>query len=271
MSSTPIGEGTKGDYNQFCHTSPQDEIHISYIISLISYIFSLRPGIQLRVRTGFDTGGSGRMESILSVCGGMSRTNSSIIDIDADGDLDYFIGEYSGYIKYFRNDGTSTEPLFIYACTQFDSIYLEEAVANQCFVDIDNDNDYDIVVSDNDPHVHLYRNIGTPQIPDYIHETSTLVPYQSPWCRGPELADIDADGDYDLFGGNHGQISFFINTGTPDSFCFELNTGTFAGINVGDRASPRFIDIDGDNDLDLFIGYENGYIWYYRNDGDSAN
>jgi len=34
---------------------------------------------------------------------------------------------------------------------------------------------------------------------------------------------------------------------------------------------PTFCDIEADGDLDLFIGDANGNIWFYRNDGDSAN
>ena len=203
--------------------------------------------------------------------GGMSRSNLSIVDIDNDGDLDYLVGEYFGYIRYFRNDGNVSEPDFTFVTAQFDSIYLDEAVANQCFRDLDNDGDLDLVVSDNDPHVHYFENISSPQIPHFEHVTENLVPYQSPWCRGPELADIDGDSDYDLFGGNYGYISFFRNEGTPDSFDFVLETGTFSGIDVVDRASPEFVDIDSDDDLDIFVGNEYGRIWYYRNDGDSLN
>lgn len=92
------------------------------------------------------------------------------------------------------------------------------------------------------------------------------MPATSPWCLQPELADIDADGDYDLFGG-WDQITYYCNDGSPQSLNFTLVTGNLGNISVGARASPEFIDIDADGDQDLFIGQEFGRIWYYRNDG----
>ena len=202
------------------------------------------------------------MESVLSVCGGMSESNPAIVDIDGDGLLDFMIGEYSGYIKYFKNTGSSTEPDFNFISPQFDSIYVEEARANPCFRDLDND-------GDTDSYVHFYRNVGSAQEPEFELETDTLVP-GPPWGLGPELVDIDADGDYDLFQGWQ-HILFYRNEGTPDSFSFVLDTANFAGVNVSRNASVEFVDIDNDNDFDMFIGEYYGHIWYYRNDGDSAN
>ena len=202
--------------------------------------------------------------------GGISESNPAIVDIDGDEDLDFFVGEFIGYIKYFRNDGAIANPNYTLTAAQFDSIYVEEARANPCFRDLDNDGDLDLVVGDSDANVLFYRNEGTIQAPIFILENDNLVPAGPPWCWGPELTDIDADGDYDLFGGWE-NITFYRNEGTPDSFSFNLITANFAGINISGWASVDFIDIDSDNDYDLFIGEEYGNIWYYRNDGDSVN
>ena len=43
------------------------------------------------------------------------------------------------------------------------------------------------------------------------------------------------------------------------------------GIDVGNHADLTFCDLDSDRDYDLFIGNDNGRIYYYHNDGDSAN
>jgi hypothetical protein len=202
--------------------------------------------------------------------GGMTEANPAVVDIDSDCDLDFFVGEYFGCIKFFRNEGSTTIPAFNFASAQFDSIaIIDESRNNPCFRDVDADGDLDIVLSDDESNVFFYRNIGTPQEPSYTLEDSSLVPVP-PWCIGPELVDIDGDGDYDLFGGNYGQISLFQNDGTPLEFNFNLITGAFEGVDVGDKASPEFVDIDADGDEDLFIGNEEGRIWYYRNDPDSS-
>jgi len=202
--------------------------------------------------------------------GGESESSPGLCDIDADGDLDFLVGEYFGYVRFFENEGSVSTPAFSFVTDHFDSIYLEESRANPCFRDLDDDGDLDLLVGDIDSNVRYYRNIGTAQTPSYLLEDSSLVPVP-PWCLGPELVDIDSDGDYDLFGGNYGQISFFCNNGSPEDFNFDLVTGEFEVIDVGDRALPDFVDIDADGDYDLFIGERYGQIWFYRNDGDSVN
>ena len=125
--------------------------------------------------------------------GGDSETAPDFCDIDADGDLDLFVGSYWGYIRYFRNDGNSAAPDFNFITAQFDSIYTEESRGNTCFRDLDNDGDLDLVFGDIDGFTYFYRNNGTPISPIYVLETNTLVPAAPPWCLAPELIDIDWD------------------------------------------------------------------------------
>ena len=83
--------------------------------------------------------------------------------------------------------------------------------------------------------------------------------------------DIDFDDDYDLFiGTSEGKVLFYKNVSTndqPDLFEEQLeNSNPLSAINLGSKASPFFVDIDDDDDLDLFVGYTNG-IAYYENSG----
>jgi hypothetical protein len=82
----------------------------------------------------------------------------------------------------------------------------------------------------------------------------------------PRFCDIDGDGDYDLFIGTRaGTIWFYLNTGSPSSPNFVLQTTNYKNINVFGQTCPEFVDIDADTDKDLFIGNLKGGIYYYEN------
>jgi FG-GAP-like repeat len=73
----------------------------------------------------------------------------------------------------------------------------------------------------------------------------------------PSLVDIDGDGDFDAFfvsGG--GNTLFFKNTGTTITPAFATpTTNPFGFSNIGSVKNPiTLVDIDGDGDLDAFIG-----------------
>ena len=202
--------------------------------------------------------------------GGMSRSNPDIEDLDADGDLDFFIGSTLSF-KYFMNSGNQSNPDFIYLPEITNNLETEGNNSTK-LCDIDNDGDLDLFAT-SDERVWYFENIGTPENPQFELITDSLeqIIY---WASNLDLVDIDADGDFDMFTGRgNGTIVFYRNEGTPDSFYFSFEEYPFMNINVNDMSDPCFVDIDGDNDYDLFIGNGSpgGRIWYYRNDGDSVN
>ncbi|MEM6697949.1 MAG: T9SS type A sorting domain-containing protein, partial [Bacteroidota bacterium] len=85
----------------------------------------------------------------------------------------------------------------------------------------------------------------------------------------PSFADIDGDGDLDAFiGEENGNINYFENTSTNGSvpaFRFSNDSEPFGLTDVGDYAAPSFADIDGDGDLDAFIGEGDGNVNYFEN------
>jgi hypothetical protein len=74
----------------------------------------------------------------------------------------------------------------------------------------------------------------------------------------PSFADLDGDGDLDAFiGAEDGLIYYYQNAGTVITPNLTLVTGggnPFDGVDVGDDSKPSFADLDGDGDLDAFIG-----------------
>ncbi|MEA5576713.1 cadherin-like domain-containing protein, partial [Anabaena sp. UHCC 0451] len=88
----------------------------------------------------------------------------------------------------------------------------------------------------------------------------------------PTFADIDGDGDLDAFVGSQvGDTLFYRNTGTATAPTFTQEaTNPFGLTDVQVRAKPTLADIDGDGDLDAFVGNIDGNIVFYRNTGTTA-
>lgn len=89
----------------------------------------------------------------------------------------------------------------------------------------------------------------------------------------PFFADIDNDGDYDLFIGNSqtSRVEYYENIGTSENPKFNLDTNLlspiYAGGYMGTNAYyPVLADINGNGNLDLVISGFNG-ILYYENIG----
>ena len=205
----------------------------------------------------------------LSVVGG--RASPTLKDIDGDGDFDVFVGEQNGNTQFFRNMGTATNPTFAAAITNPFGIIDVGISAKPTFVDIDNDGDLDPFVGKQDGQTQFFQNVGTGSNP--VFSTYPFGLGDVGGYANPTFADIDGDGDLDAFvGNNEGNTLFFQNTGTVNKPIFAVAITNPSGlINVGGKADPTFVDIDGDRDLDAFIGNGAGNTLFFRNIGTTSN
>jgi hypothetical protein len=186
----------------------------------------------------------------------------AIGDFDHDGLLDvgFAVGDFGTLttLKYYRNLGNGSFSQVTGASLGLPSSTPEKFGAIR-FKDVDFDGDSDaFIISGEYGHIAYYRNNGSGNF--------SLV--AAPFSGVPEglsyplldLADIDGDGDYDLF------VGVWNTPGAPFQY-FRNSAGTFASVNPstafpssdftfspGKWLMPSFVDIDGDGDLDMFLG-----------------
>ena len=149
---------------------------------------------------------------VSSVYEALSRGQNSspaLVDIDADGDLDLFVGEASGSINYYVNSGTASAPKY----ELVSDTYLDIDTGRRSFpsfADLDQDGDYDMILGTELDGLMLFINEGTATEARFVDSGVLDVDVQA--ISAPEFADIDDDGDLDLFvGGASGGIWFYRN------------------------------------------------------------
>ncbi len=189
------------------------------------------------------------------------------VDIDSDGDTDLFTGMFDGTLKFFRNDGTPQNPQFVQTTFVTDTIDVGN-IAAPAFVDIDGDGDQDLFIGSQNGTIRFYRNIGSAAafIPQLITPSFLNIALGQNMNITPTFCDMDGDGDFDLFfGAEDGRVEFYENIGSATDPQFIHRTGTFGNTERTQESAPRFVDIDGDGDTDLFIGTRKGGAHFYRN------
>ncbi|MCS7077247.1 MAG: T9SS type A sorting domain-containing protein [Bacteroidia bacterium] len=208
----------------------------------------------------------------------------TFFDYNADGLEDIIIaneGEVSssgnlmlGNLTLYKNIGTATSPSYQkitdnYANVKNDTLRGIAAT----FGDIDGDGDKDMVIGDQTGKFHYYQNVagaGNPAVfAPVVKNAFGGIDVGS--FATPLLYDMDSDGKLDLIAGNqNGKIFYYHNKGTITSPNFVLEDSFFGEVDVrrygygsSAFAVPCIVDLNKNNNYDLLVGSQSGYLYYY--------
>ena len=137
-------------------------------------------------------------------------------------------------------------------------------------IDFDNDGLVDLMINEISGKLIYLHNIGNASQAQWEVLSERLgglnVGLWHAFC------DIDGDDDFDLFCEGVGEeVRFFRNESVGSNIIYTLVDSSYSTLAVPFNSTPTFADIDADADFDFFVGGLSGYMYFYRNDGDSLN
>jgi hypothetical protein len=215
-------------------------------------------------------------------------------DLDGDRRLDLLYAQADGSLTFFAGAAPDTRgaPRFAPPVERYQGIQIVGEFGKQndpkhgasalSLADVDGDGDLDLVWGDFfSPSLYLIRNDGTPTAPRLVRASDTGPPGAAPRTSGfnaTAFGDVDGDGDLDFMLGVVGGA--FGTNGTPEPPLIRYTNrgdGTFtpgpaplSTLDAGTASHPAWGDFDGDGDLDLVIGVDEGRLVAYENTGTRA-
>ncbi len=210
--------------------------------------------------------GDGFFEQATNRIPNQLRTNTAVAyDFNQDNNPDLLLGN-NGQNLIFINDGQG----FFSNQSGPRLPPVSDVTYDLALADIDNDGNKDLLTA-NENFNRLYLNTGKGF---FVNRTESRLPTFDTELetRDIELADIDDDGDLDIYVAN--VIPFQTGANAPDRLL--VNTGNGFFVNATQSQLPyvgantldaEFIDIDRDGDLDILAGNFDGGMRVLINDG----
>ena len=191
-------------------------------------------------------------------------------DIDADGDVDLFLGETNGSLLYFENlAGAAAPALFAAPQRNYAMIDVGLEAAPQ-LIDLDRDGDLDLILGSNNGRSYYFENTGSVNTPIFSMNPSSNtfsgldLNTMGSGSGVPYIVEIDSV--YQLFMGHrNGSIIQMGNIEGNIFGNFDTLSLAFSDWRFGSYTSFAAADLDGNDTLEFVVGNNRGGISIYKN------
>lgn len=187
-----------------------------------------------------------------------------LVDVNRDGKIDLLIGEQDGRVRYYENTGTSAAPVFTLVSGTFGAINVCQPgwyTGYSVPLLFEDNGAYTMVVGSQRGWLYRYDNIDGNLAGTFTLTDSMYVSWREGGFVSAAVADMNADGLYDMIIGNYaGGVSYFKGDNNVSTASNESSTESLIDVfpnpasnmisvttdfNPGNETYYRLIDVSG--------------------------
>jgi hypothetical protein len=139
----------------------------------------------------------------------------TLIDFDADGDLDVVSGDGGGIFDFFENTGTAIAPAFVARTGSANPLDGLSVVAGSApaWIDLGHDGDLDLFTGNATGEIALFENTGSRRVPSFVARSGDSNPFDGVDVGDDArlaIADLSAAGRIDvIIGRSSGDFALY--------------------------------------------------------------